>query len=65
MGPGVNHWFHSDQIYRAILLLTTITGTQGRNGGGWAHYVGQEKIRRSWASSTWPSRWTGTARRAT
>ena len=45
LGAGVNHWFHSDQIYRAILLLTTITGTQGRNGGGWAHYVGQEKIR--------------------
>ncbi|MBM0128161.1 nitrate reductase subunit alpha [Pimelobacter simplex] len=45
LGAGVNHWYHSDQIYRAILLLTTITGTQGRNGGGWAHYVGQEKIR--------------------
>jgi nitrate reductase alpha subunit len=45
LGAGVNHWFHSDQIYRAILVLTTITGTQGRNGGGWAHYVGQEKIR--------------------
>jgi nitrate reductase alpha subunit len=27
------------------LVLTTITGCQGRNGGGWAHYVGQEKIR--------------------
>lgn len=45
MGAGVNHWFHSDQIYRAMLVLTTITGCQGRNGGGWAHYVGQEKIR--------------------
>ena len=45
LGAGANHWFHSDQIYRAILMLTTITGTQGRNGGGWAHYVGQEKFR--------------------
>ncbi|HWJ66579.1 MAG TPA: nitrate reductase subunit alpha [Nocardioides sp.] len=45
MGAGVNHWFHSDQIYRAMLVLTTITGCQGRNGGGWAHYVGQEKVR--------------------
>lgn len=45
LGAGTNHWFHSDQIYRAILLLTTITGCQGRNGGGWAHYVGQEKVR--------------------
>ncbi len=45
LGAGTNHWFHSDQIYRAILVLTSITGCQGRNGGGWAHYVGQEKIR--------------------
>ncbi|MFV0253407.1 MAG: nitrate reductase subunit alpha [Beutenbergiaceae bacterium] len=45
MGAGTNHWYHSDQIYRAMLVLTSITGCQGRNGGGWAHYVGQEKIR--------------------
>ncbi len=45
MGAGTNHWYHSDLIYRAMLMLTTITGCQGRNGGGWAHYVGQEKIR--------------------
>ncbi len=45
MGAGTNHWFHSDQIYRAMLVLTTITGCQGRNGGGWGHYVGQEKVR--------------------
>ncbi|MDN6331066.1 MAG: molybdopterin-dependent oxidoreductase, partial [Micrococcaceae bacterium] len=24
---------------------TTVTGCQGVNGGGWAHYVGQEKVR--------------------
>ncbi len=24
---------------------STLTGCQGRNGGGWAHYVGQEKCR--------------------
>ncbi len=45
MGAGANHWFHSDTIYRAFLTLTTLTGGQGRNGGGWAHYVGQEKCR--------------------
>ena len=45
MGAGVNHWYHADQAYRAMLVLTTITGCQGRNGGGWAHYVGQEKVR--------------------
>ncbi|GMA41288.1 nitrate reductase subunit alpha [Mobilicoccus caccae] len=45
MGAGTNHWFHSDTIYRTFLTLTTLTGCQGKNGGGWAHYVGQEKVR--------------------
>jgi nitrate reductase alpha subunit len=45
MGAGTNHWFHSDTIYRGFLTLTTLTGCQGVNGGGWAHYVGQEKVR--------------------
>ncbi|MBB3037197.1 nitrate reductase subunit alpha [Hoyosella altamirensis] len=45
MGAGTNHWFHSDQIYRSFLALTLLTGCQGVNGGGWAHYVGQEKCR--------------------
>jgi nitrate reductase alpha subunit len=45
MGAGTNHWFHSDTTYRAMLALTTLTGCQGINGGGWAHYVGQEKCR--------------------
>ena len=45
LGAGTNHWFHSDMTYRAILNLTTLCGCQGVNGGGWAHYVGQEKVR--------------------
>jgi nitrate reductase alpha subunit len=45
MGAGTNHWFHSDLIYRAMLNLVLLCGCQGRNGGGWAHYVGQEKVR--------------------
>ncbi|MCC5575362.1 nitrate reductase subunit alpha [Microtetraspora sp. AC03309] len=45
MGAGTNHWFHSDTMYRCFLALLTITGCQGVNGGGWAHYVGQEKCR--------------------
>ncbi len=45
LGAGTNHWFHSDMTYRAIINLTTLCGCQGVNGGGWAHYVGQEKIR--------------------
>jgi len=45
MGSGINQWFHGDAIYRAVLALLMLTGSMGRNGGGWAHYVGQEKVR--------------------
>ena len=45
LGAGTNHWYHSDMTYRCIINLTTLCGCQGVNGGGWAHYVGQEKIR--------------------
>jgi len=39
MGAGTNHWYHGDQIYRAMLSLVLLCGCQGVNGGGWAHYV--------------------------
>ncbi|GAB2687500.1 nitrate reductase subunit alpha [Thalassiella azotivora] len=60
MGAGTNHWFHSDTIYRAFLTLTTLTGTQGVNGGGWAHYVGQEKCRpvTGWANLAFGLDWS-------
>jgi len=45
MGAGICQWFHGDATYRAILSLLMLTGCMGRNGGGWAHYVGQEKCR--------------------
>ncbi|PYE19517.1 respiratory nitrate reductase alpha subunit apoprotein [Williamsia limnetica] len=45
MGAGICQWFHGDATYRAILSLLILTGCMGRNGGGWAHYVGQEKCR--------------------
>lgn len=45
LGAGTNHWYHSDMIYRSIINLVVLTGCQGVNGGGWAHYVGQEKVR--------------------
>ncbi|ROR96486.1 respiratory nitrate reductase alpha subunit apoprotein [Salana multivorans] len=59
MGAGTNHWFHSDAIYRTFLALTTMTGCQGRNGGGWAHYVGQEKLRpvTGWAQYAFAADW--------
>jgi nitrate reductase alpha subunit len=45
MGAGICQWFHGDATYRAILSMLLLTGSMGRNGGGWAHYVGQEKCR--------------------
>ncbi len=59
MGAGTNHWFHSDTIYRCFLALTTLTGCQGVNGGGWAHYVGQEKCRpiTGWAQMAFGLDW--------
>jgi nitrate reductase alpha subunit len=45
MGAGICQWFHGDATYRAVLSLLLQTGSMGRNGGGWAHYVGQEKCR--------------------
>ncbi len=45
MGAGICQWFHGDATYRAVLSLLMLTGCMGRNGGGWAHYVGQEKTR--------------------
>ncbi|MCU1643794.1 MAG: Nitrate reductase [Nocardia sp.] len=60
LGAGTNHWFHSDTIYRTFLALTTLTGCQGVNGGGWAHYVGQEKCRpvTGWAQVANALDWT-------
>lgn len=60
MGAGTNHWYHSDTIYRAFLALTTLTGCQGVNGGGWAHYVGQEKCRpvTGWAQLAFGLDWS-------
>ncbi|WP_227878305.1 nitrate reductase subunit alpha [Arthrobacter dokdonensis] len=45
MGAGICQWFHGDTTYRAVLAMVMLTGCMGRNGGGWAHYVGQEKTR--------------------
>ena len=43
-GAGTNHWFHNDLINRAMMLLVALTGDVGKNGGGFNHYVGQERI---------------------
>ena len=45
LGAAVNHWYHMDMIYRGIMNLLIMCGCVGKSGGGWAHYVGQEKLR--------------------
>jgi nitrate reductase alpha subunit len=45
IGAGMNHWYHQDLNYRSIINMLMMCGTVGVSGGGWAHYVGQEKLR--------------------
>jgi nitrate reductase alpha subunit len=45
LGAAVNHWYHADMNYRAIINMLVMCGCIGQSGGGWAHYVGQEKLR--------------------
>jgi nitrate reductase / nitrite oxidoreductase, alpha subunit len=45
LGAGINHWYHMDMIYRGIINLLVFCGCVGKSGGGWSHYVGQEKLR--------------------
>ncbi len=45
LGAGINHWYHMDMNYRGIMNMLMLCGCVGQSGGGWAHYVGQEKLR--------------------
>ncbi len=45
LGAAVNHWYHGDMIYRGIINMLLMCGCIGQPGGGWSHYVGQEKLR--------------------
>jgi nitrate reductase alpha subunit len=45
IGAAMNHWYHSDMNYRGIINMLMLCGCVGQSGGGWAHYVGQEKLR--------------------
>jgi nitrate reductase alpha subunit len=44
IGAGVNHWYHANLMYRAAIHALMFCGCIGVNGGGLAHYVGQEKL---------------------
>lgn len=45
IGAAMNHWYHADMNYRGIINMLMMCGCIGQSGGGWAHYVGQEKLR--------------------
>lgn len=45
IGAGMNHWYHMDMNYRGVINLLIMCGCIGKSGGGWSHYVGQEKLR--------------------
>lgn len=45
LGAGLNHWYHMDMHYRGIINMLAMCGCIGKSGGGWSHYVGQEKLR--------------------
>jgi nitrate reductase alpha subunit len=59
IGAGVNHWYHQDMNYRSIINFLMMCGTIGISGGGWAHYVGQEKLRpqTGWTMLTFALDW--------
>ncbi|MDH5722587.1 MAG: nitrate reductase subunit alpha [Alphaproteobacteria bacterium] len=45
IGAAMNHWYHMDMNYRACINMLVFCGCIGQSGGGWSHYVGQEKLR--------------------
>ena len=59
IGAAMNHWFHMDMNYRAVINMLVMCGCVGQTGGGWAHYVGQEKLRpqTGWAPLAFATDW--------
>jgi nitrate reductase / nitrite oxidoreductase, alpha subunit len=59
IGAGINHWYHANLMYRAAIHALAFCGCIGKNGGGLAHYVGQEKLAPmdSWASVALAKDW--------
>ncbi|MCI0492601.1 MAG: nitrate reductase subunit alpha [Planctomycetes bacterium] len=59
IGAGINHWYHANLMYRAGIHALMFCGCVGKNGGGLAHYVGQEKLApmESWSSIAMAKDW--------
>ena len=64
IGAGMNHWYHQDMNYRAVINMVMLCGCVGVSGGGWAHYVGQEKLRpqTGWQVLAFATDWVRPAR---
>ncbi|MDP2719652.1 MAG: nitrate reductase subunit alpha [Dehalococcoidia bacterium] len=64
IGAGINHWYHNNLIYRSAITSLMLTGSVGVNGGGLAHYVGQEKLAAvaPWASIAFATDWVAPPR---
>jgi nitrate reductase alpha subunit len=59
IGAGANHWYHNNLLYRSAITALMLTGCVGVNGGGLAHYVGQEKLvnQASWGAIAFAADW--------
>ncbi len=64
IGAGINHWYHANLMYRAGINALMLCGCVGVNGGGLAHYVGQEKLApgESWGAIAFAKDWYGPSR---
>jgi nitrate reductase / nitrite oxidoreductase, alpha subunit len=64
IGAGINHWYHGNLMYRSAIDALMFCGCVGVNGGGLAHYVGQEKLApaESWSSIAFARDWTPASR---
>jgi nitrate reductase alpha subunit len=60
IGAAMNHWFHCDMNYRGVINMLVMCGCVGQSGGGWSHYVGQEKLRpqSGWLPLTFALDWS-------
>ncbi len=64
VGAGINHWYHSNLMYRSGIMALMLCGCVGKNGGGMNHYVGQEKLAPvdSWGAIAFSKDWHSASR---
>ncbi|MCR4373794.1 MAG: nitrate reductase subunit alpha [Acidobacteria bacterium] len=64
IGAGINHWYHNNLMYRSAIHALMFCGCVGVNGGGLAHYVGQEKLApgEPWSAMAFGRDWHAAAR---